>query len=424
MQNGVAQNWAGNHTYRAARVERPTAAAAVADIVLAADRVHAVGTRHSFNAVADSPGGVLISTAGLDRIGSIDAAGDRPTVTVEPGVTYAQLGPVLHAAGWALPNLASLPHISVGGSVATGTHGSGQSVGCLSTQVARLTLVTADGATRTLGRGDADFAGAVVGLGTLGVVTSLSLDLVPTFDVAQTVYDAVPMNRFVADLDAIGGGTYSVSGFTDWQGDRFTQVWVKAVDGRAAPDLRQVGGTLADSPRHPLMGRAGNVASDGAGADACTQQLGVPGPWHERLPHFRAEFTPSSGQELQTEYLVPRDRAADALAAVAVLRDVVAPVLQVSEVRLVAADDLWLSMAHGRPSVAIHFTWHRDPAGVAAVLPRLEAALAPFDARPHWGKLFVEGGSLSGPRHPRWADFGQLRRRLDPAGKFASAYVG
>ena len=172
------------------------------------------------------------------------------------------------------------------------------------------------------------------------------------------------------------------------------------------------------------MGRAGNVASDGAGADACTQQLGVPGPWHERLPHFRAEFTPSSGQELQTEYLVPRDRAADALAAVADLRDVTGPVLQVSEVRLVAADDLWLSMAYGRPSVAIHFTWHKDPAGVAAVLPRLEAALAPFDARPHWGKLFVEHGPLAGPAHPRWADFDQLRRRLDPTGKFASAYVG
>ena len=417
-------NWAGNLTYQAARVERPTTPAAVAAIVRAADRVRAVGTRHCFNAVADSPGGTLISTAELNRVGAIDTAGDRPTVTVEPGVTYAQLGPVLHAAGWALANLASLPHISVGGSVATGTHGSGQAVGCLSTQVAALDLVTADGTSRTLGRGDADFAGAVVGLGTLGVVTSLTLDLVPTFDVAQTVYDAVPMDRFLADLDAIGGGTYSVSGFTDWQRNRFTQVWVKAVAGRGHPDLRQVGGTLADGPRHPLMGRAGNVASDGAGADACTQQLGVPGPWHERLPHFRAEFTPSSGHELQTEYFVPRDRAADAIAAVAELRDVVGPVLQVSEVRLIAADDLWLSMAYNRPSVAIHFTWHKDPAGVAAVLPRLEAALAPFDARPHWGKLFVERGPLAGTRHPRWGDFRDLARRLDPTGKFASHYVG
>ena len=416
------RNWAGNHEYQAARVERPTTTAAVAEVVRAAGRVRAVGTRHCFNAVADVPGGVLISTAALDRILSLDV--DRRTVTVEPGVTYAQLGPVLHAAGWALANLASLPHISVAGSVATATHGSGQAIGCLSTQVSSVDLVMADGTTRTFGRGDADFAGVVVGLGSLGVVTALTLDLVPTFDIAQTVYDDVPMGPYLADLDAIGGGTYSVSGFTDWQRDRFTQVWIKAVAGRAHPDLRQLGGRLANGPRHPLMGRVGNVASDGAGAEACSQQLGVPGPWHERLAHFRAEFTPSSGQELQTEYLVPRDRAAEAAAAVAALRDVIGPVLQVSEVRLVAADDLWLSMAYGRPSLAIHFTWHKDPASVATVLPRLEEALTPFDARPHWGKLFVEGGPLSGRRHPRWGDFQQLRRRLDPTGKFASPYVG
>ena len=233
-----------------------------------------------------------------------------------------------------------------------------------------LFLITAAGSPRLLSRGDPDVAGAVVGPGTLGVVTSRSLDLVPTFDVARTASDAVPVDRSLADLDAIGGRTDSGGGFTDWHRDRFTQVWVKAIAGRRPPDLRQ---------------------------------LGVRGPWHERLPHFRAGSTPSSGHELRTEYLDPRCHAADALAAVAALRDAIGPALQVSEFRLVAADELWLSPA--------------------AVLPRLEAALAPIDARPHWGKGFVAGGPLAGHRQPPGADFVQSTRRLDPTGKFAAAYV-
>ena len=415
------QNWAGTYTYRAARVERPGTADEVAAVVRSADRVRAVGTRHCFNAIADAPGGVLVCTNRLNRILALDATG--PTVTVEPGVTYGQLGPVLHAAGWALPNLASLPHISVAGSVATGTHGSGQTLGCLATSVSALDLVTADGTPRTLRRGDADFNGAVVHLGALGVVTRLTLDLVPTFDVAQTVYDRVPMGAFAEHVDAIAASAYSVSGFTDWQGGRFTQVWMKSRAGEAHFDLGAIGGTRADRQRHPLEGRAGNVASDGAGPAACSVQLGVPGPWHERLPHFRMAFTPSSGAEIQSEYFVPRDRAPEALAAVSALGGTIGPVLQISEVRFVAADDLWMSMAYGRPSVAVHFTWRRDAAAVAAVLPRIEQALAPLDARPHWGKMFCEAGPLAARRDPAGAKFRDLARAYDPHGKFASPYV-
>ena len=415
-------NWAGNYAFRAARVERPTTVAEVVAVVRSADRVHAVGTRHSFNAIADAPGGVLVSTDRLDRIGPVDAGGPSPTVTVEPGVTYGRLGPALHAAGWAVPNLASLPHISVGGAVATGTHGSGGRLGCLSTAVAAMDLVTADGRVRTVRRGDADFDGAVVHLGVLGVVVRLTLDLVPTFDVAQTVYDRVPMAALADHMDEVVGGAYSVSGFTDWHGGRFTQVWVKSLAGQPPVDLRDLGGTPADRQRHPLEGRAGNRPSDGAGADACTVQMGVPGPWYDRLPHFRLAFTPSSGDELQSEYFVPRDRAADAWAAVADLRDLIGPVLQVSEVRFVAADRLWMSMCLGRPSVGLHFTWRKDPAAVAAVLPRLEAALDRFDPRPHWGKVFCEAGPLAG-RHPGLSRFKQLALSYDPGAKFAGPYV-
>jgi xylitol oxidase len=417
------QNWAGSYTYQAARVEQPTNAAEVAAIVRAADRVHAVGTRHCFNAIADAPGGVLISTERLTRVVSLDTAGPTPTVTIEPGVTYGQLGPVLHAAGWALPNLASLPHISVAGSVATATHGSGERLGCLSTSVSAMDLVTADGTTRTLHRGDADFAGAVVHLGVLGVVTRLTLDLVPAFDVAQTVYDGVPMAAFVEHVDAVVGSAYSVSAFTDWQSGTLTQVWMKSLVGTPHFDLRTLGGRPADGPRHPLEAKPGNLASGGRGTDAATAQHGVPGPRHERLPHFRPDFTPSSGAELQTEYFVPRGRAAEALAAVAELGDAIGPALQITEVRFVAADDLWMSMCYGRPSVGVHFTWRKEPAAVAALLPRIERALAPFDARPHWGKLFVEDGPLAERRDPAGLRFRELMRRYDPTSKFGSTYL-
>ncbi len=416
------QNWAETFTYRAARVERPTTADEVAAIVRAADTVHAIGTRHCFSHIADAPGGALISTGKMNRIVSIDTGGPSPTVTVEPGVTYGQLGPVLHAAGWALPNLASLPHISIGGSVATATHGSGETLGCLATHVSAIDLVTADGATRTLRRGDADFNGAVVHLGVLGVVTRLTLDLVPTFDIAQTVYDQVPMAAFAEQMDAIAASAYSVSGFTDWQNGRFTQVWMKSRVGVQQFDLRSIGGARADRQRHPLDGKSGNVASDGKGADACSVQLGVPGPWHERLPHFRMEFTPSSGAEIQSEYFVPRSRAGEALAAVAALGEAIGPVLQVSEVRFIAADELWMSMAYGRPSVGIHFTWRKEPAAVVALLPRIERALLPFDARPHRGKVYNESGPLAERRDEGGERFRALMRAWDPQGKFASAY--
>ena len=410
------RNWAGNHTFRAARVERPETVDRLAAVVRDNPAVRGVGTRHSFNAIADVPGGVLVSTEHLCGI-DIDR-GPSPTVTVGAGVTYGRLGPVLHAAGYALPNLASLPHISVAGSVATATHGSGESLGCLATGVSAVQMVLADGTVRTFGRGDAAFDGVVVHLGRLGVVTALTLDLLPTFDVAQTVYEGVPIAAYAEHLDAIAGSVYSVSGFTDWQDGRFKQVWMKALVGVPHADLRDLGGTKADRQHHPLEGRAGNVASEGAGADACSRQLGEPGPWHERLPHFRMDFTPSSGEELQTEYFVPRHHAAAALAAVGGLADVVGPVLQVSEVRLIAADRFWMSPFYERPSVGLHFTWRKDMAGVLAVLPRIEAALARFDVRPHWGKVSTFAFEAACRKLPRATDFATLARAIDVSGKF------
>jgi alditol oxidase len=154
-----------------------------------------------------------------------------------------------------------------------------------------------------------------------------------------------------------------------------------------------------------------------------TPQLGIPGPWHERLPHFLPEFTPSAGSELQSEYLLPRERARDAIRSIDGVSDRVAALVQISEIRTVAADDLWLSPSYQRDTVAIHFTWTDDVRAVAAVLPVVESQLEPFRARPHWGKLFTMSPEVVAGLYDRLPDFQRLVRRFDPAGKFGGAFT-
>jgi alditol oxidase len=410
-RTGARTNWAGNVTFSAQRWHRPSSVGELRRLVASSGRIRALGTGHSFNRIADSPGD-LVSVAGLPSRVEIDR-GHR-TVTVSAGIRYGELAVRLHTEGYALHNLGSLPHISVAGAVATGTHGSGERNGNLATAVAALELVTADGGLVTLRRDtDGDhFLGAVVGLGALGIVTSLTLDIEPSYDVRQYVYEDLPGGQLSGHLDEILGGGYSVSLFTDWTSARINQVWVKhrrehADAGLAQP--RWLDATLAAGPRHPVPGMpTGN----------CTEQLGVPGPWHTRLPHFRLEFTPSSGEELQSEYFVPRSAALDALDAIGQISHLVTPVLQVSEIRTIAADDLWLSPSYRRDSVALHFTWIKDSEAVLPVLFAIEERLAPFGARPHWGKLFTMGVEPIRGQYERWADFGALQRGYDPTGKF------
>jgi xylitol oxidase len=341
---------------------------------------------------------------------------DRSTVTVSAGMRYGEFAAQLHESGYALRNLGSLPHISVGGAIATGTHGSGTTVGNLATAVRALQLVTADGVVSEISRdthGD-EFRGAVVGLGALGVVTRVTLDVVPTFQLSQWVYEDLPAAALATDLPAILASGYSVSLFTDWRSDSIQQVWRKVLvdpdEPPHAPD-RWYGATLADRARHPIAGLSGDV---------CTEQLGVPGPWHLRLPHFRMEFTPSAGKELQSEYLLPREHAAAALAALGEIRDRIAPLVQVSEIRTVAADQLWLSPSYGRDTVAIHFTWVPDTAAVGSVLGDIEDRLGPFAPRPHWGKLFATDQQTLAAAYERYADFAALMARYDPTGKFGN----
>lgn len=408
------KNWAGNHEYRAQRIEQPTNLDELRAIVTTAPKVRALGSRHSFNDLADTVAdGVLVSTSALPSGVRIDA--DARTVTVGGGVRYGDLARELQATGWALHNLASLPHISVAGAIATATHGSGDRNGNLSTAVAGLRILTASGELVELVRGDADFAGAVVSLGALGVVTEVALDIRPTFGVRQRLFGGVPWASVVDRFDEVTSAAYSVSLFTTWDEDAVSLAWLKELDGA----VTAIGDDFFDAPalteaRHmiPTM----DVRNT-------TQQLGVVGPWSERLAHFRFEFTPSNGEEIQSEYLVPRARAVEAIRAVRELAPLIAPLLLISEIRTVAADDLWLSSAYGADAVGLHFTWLRDQAGVEAVLPALEAALLPLGARPHWGKLYLDADGVVPGLYPKLDAFRALADRLDPTGVFRNPFL-
>lgn len=406
------RNWSGNLRYGFSRLAEPTSIDELRGILSQADAAKAVGSRHSFNAIADTTG-VHVSVAGLPARVEIDAANSR--VRVPAGMRYGDLARELEAAGWALSNLASLPHISVAGAVATGTHGSGDAVGSLASAVTAVQFVTAAGDVVELGQDDPWFDGAVVSLGALGIATQLELAIQPTFDVAQTVYRGIPLDDVLGDLEAVTSAGYSTSLFTTWRDpDTIDQLWVKR---RLDMPSRLPDVLTADReslvPLHPL---------EGISAESCTEQLSRPGPWLARLPHFKLEFTPSNGEELQSEYLVPRRHAVAAIEAVRSLAGLVSPLLQVCEIRTVAQDSLWLSPAYGTDVIGIHFTWKPDQDAVARALPRIEEALAPFAARPHWGKLFDVDGTVErvADLYPRWADFLALRAEFDPRRVFVN----
>jgi xylitol oxidase len=409
------RNWAGNIVLAPARSHHPASLDELRRIVAGAKAVRVLGTGHSFNRLAATDGDLVLLDALPAEVRIDPGAG---TATVPAGMRLADLAARLHAAGFALTALPSLPHISLAGACATGTHGSGDRNQGLAALVRGMRLVGPDGDVVELDRGaSADFDGAVVGLGALGVVTELTVDVVPTFDVAQSVYEGVAEQELIRRFDEVFSAAYSVSAFTEWRG--LASVWVKGKVPAGAsevprPEPGWLGGRLADHAAHPIPGMA---------AENCTEQLGVPGPWHERLPHFRPGFTPSSGAELQSEFFLPRSRAAEGLGAVRELGPLIAPALQISEIRTVAADELWLSPAYRRDSVAIHFTWVADRAAVEPALAAVEQALLPLGARPHWGKVFLSGPEAAIAGYDRAGDFGDLLERHDPGGKFRNDFV-
>lgn len=405
------RNWAGNYTYRAQKLHRPATLEQVQEIVTRTPHVRVLGSRHSFNDIADSSELVTLEAMPNDVV--VDHT--TKTVSFNAALKYGDLAETLKAEGVALHNLASLPHISVAGAVATATHGSGQTNGNLATAVAGLQLVTSGGEIVEVSRGEPDFDGLVVGLGALGAVTRITLDVEPAYEVRQRVFEGLSWGALFEHFDEIISCGYSVSVFTRW-GESIDQVWVKS---RVTEKPEQVvsdlfGAAAAAVDRHPIPG---------LDAGTCTPQLGRPGIWSDRLPHFRMGFTPSSGEELQSEYLLPHRYAVEALEAVRTLAGKIRPILRVSEIRAVAADGMWMSMHYGEDTIGIHFTWKPEPDALEEVLVQLETSLAPFEARPHWGKLFSADAAAIAPLYERQPGFVSLVDRLDPRGAFRNSWL-
>src|SRR6202051_4576034 len=410
------KNWARNIEYGTDRLYSATSVEQAQEFVRKHARLKVLGTRHCFNHIADSTDEFL-SLRLMDKVLSLNA--QARTVTIPANMSYGQLSPYLHEQGFALHNLASLPHISVAGACATATHGSGEKNGNLATSVSALEMITASGDIVKLSRKQdgEGFLGAVVGLGALGVITKITLNLLPTFTVKQYVYENLPLSELQEHFDAIEASGYSVSLFTDWQKKRVNEVWIKSrVEAgqsfNATPDF--FGAKLATKNLHPIAALS---------AENCTEQMGVPGPWYERLPHFRMGFTPSAGNELQAEYFIPRRHAIEAILAIERLRDQVTPHLMISEIRTIAADDLWMSPCHNQDSVTIHFTLKPDWPAVRQLLPVIERELAPFGARPHWGKLFTMAPARLDSLYEKLPEFLALARKYDPQGKFRNDFL-
>lgn len=414
--NDKLKNWAGNLEYSTNRLHQAASAEQVQEIVKQYNKLKVLGSRHCFNRIADSTEN-FISLNAMDKVVALDPK--LQTVTVDAAIKYGQLSPYLDNKGFALHNLASLPHISVAGACATATHGSGVKNGNLATAVSALEMVTADGAIVRLSqeKDGEKFRAAVVGLGALGVVTRVTLNVQPTFAMQQDVYLNLPMSQLKTNFEEIMSAGYSVSLFTDWQNKNINEVWIKSKVGEGTSFTLQsefFSAKAATKNLHPIAELS---------AINCTEQMGVSGPWYERMPHFRMGFTPSSGDELQAEYFVPHNNAVDAIFAVERLREHISPHLLISEIRTIDADNFWMSPCYKQPSVAIHFTWKPDWISVKKVLPMIEKELSPFNVRPHWGKLFTMSPSRLKSLYEKLPDFQKMIKEYDPKGKFRNEFL-
>ena len=400
-------NWAASLHYSFRDCLYPSSVDAVCEIVARSPKIKAVGSGHSFNAIAD--GDVALSLADLPINPVIE--GDGTQVSVGGHCTYGDLALFLDRHHLAVHNLASLPHISIAGAIATATHGSGNRNGNLATAVSGLEIVSGDGRLIKVARGDADFAGIVVHLGALGVVTRVTLDVQPEFQVAQCVYEGLAWDKLLANLDEIMAAGYSVSVFTQW-GQQAGSIWVKRAASADEWPAAIHGATRAMANRHPISG---------LDAQYSTEQLGQNGRWSDRLPHFKMGFTPSSGEEIQSEFHIPREYAAAAVGALLSIRERFAHLVQVTEFRTVAADELWLSPQYHRDTLSIHFTWIRDQEAVNAAVEHIEETLSPFAALPHWGKVFT--GRHLGAKYEKLPAFARLRDRMDPERTFSNPWL-
>ncbi|MEN2281009.1 D-arabinono-1,4-lactone oxidase [Algoriphagus sp. SE2] len=413
IKEEIRKNWAGNYTYQAKNLYEPQTVEEVQELVLKLSKQKALGSTHCFNDIADSPEN-QISTKKLNKVVSLDK--EKKILTVESGARYGDFAEELDAAGFALANLASLPHITVAGACATATHGSGVKNGNLATQVAGIELVTPSGELMTIDQNHPDFPAMVVGLGAFGIITKVSLKVEDTFQVRQDVFLNLPLASMEKNFEEIMSSGYSVSLFTDWTNKNISEVWVKRRVDSNSEDLGNdfFGAIAATKNMHPIQALS---------AEPCSEQMGVPGPWYNRLPHFKMGFTPSAGEELQSEFFIPRSNAVKGILAVEKLNAEISPQLLVTEIRTIASDNFWMSPCYHQDSVSIHFTWKQNPTEVMALIPKIEEVLAPFSVKPHWGKLFKVNPATLHQRYTKFPEFLALAKQYDPSGKFRNAYL-
>jgi len=407
-------NWAGNVKYEG-ELFHPSSLGEIQNLIRGASGVKVVGGRHSFSAVANTrPEGTLLSLDSFKTISNVDRA--RLTVDVGAGVKYSDLCPVIARQGFTVENTASVLPINVVGASATGTHGSGTQ--SLAAQITGLQFVNGKGELVRLSQKDGnDFSLTVVGLGGFGVVTGVTMKVVPNFEMRQRVWEEMPFDQFLKHFDKIMKAGYSVSAFTTWRGDTVSEVWVKrrATDGDSAPGSEWYGAKPAPRDRHPI------VTMD---PTPCTPQMGVVRQAWEILPHFRPDKPPSSrGHERHSEYSVPEKDAVAAMRALHAVGDKIGRALQISEIRTVKEDNLALSVAYRRPSVLLHFTWTENDADVTKAIPVVEEALRPFQPRPHWGKMSHLRGAELRENFPKLDDFRKFCEKHDPAGRFRNSFL-
>jgi xylitol oxidase len=246
----------------------------------------------------------------------------------------------------------------------------------------------------------------------------VTLDIQPSFQARQDAFIDLPWDTLLVDFDAVFSAAYSVNILTKWGDPSVNRLWLKT---------RLVDGMPSKVTAMHLGALPAPVDKISSSPDDPTSRLnpfgGVPGPWSERLPHFRLDRQPGVTDQIQSEYMVPRSQVITALKDLRAIAHRIDQYLYATEIRTMAADDLWLSPSHGHDSVGIHFTWQRKPAAVDMITREIEAMLMPLGARPHWGKMIHAEASQLTQLYPHMGAFRQLADRYDPTGKFRNAYL-
>jgi xylitol oxidase len=407
------KNWAGNLTFSAKEFIEIDNISKLQQVVSNSQGVKVLATGHSFNAIGDTKY-TLISLKNLSNGIEIDS--QNAQALIPAGMSYADAARYLESNGWAFSNMASLGEVTIAGAISTGTHGSGSNNGVLSTSVVGLEIVLGSGELITIDESNSEeFAGFVISLGSLGVFTKIKMKIVPSFSVKQFVYENIGIQAVAENFDTVFNSAYSVSYFSNWAKNSTGQIWMKFLDDSSSDNLSDnwLGANQAKAKQHPV--KINNP-------DPCTDQLGISGKWLYRLPHFKLDSSPASGDEVQTEYLVDRKYVNEYIQDLRTIGDEIAPRVYATEIRTIKSDELWLSGAYQRETVGFHFTWKKSDT-LVDFLPRIEEILGKHDGRPHWAKLFsVKSDELSA-RYPKYSNFEALLKKYDPKKKFRNKFI-